>query len=1172
MILLDAKAVMYHCYHIGTDPEAINTALDNDINTAAYGFNQFMTRYMLPILEYHAPIDILIAHDGGTDYRTALLPDYKQTKARLDRDPEEREQNVLMMDMMKRFWGAIGCTQAKVDGVEADDLLAYFCQTMPGKHMIYTVDADLLQLANEDVQVYLKMELQTEGTWHDVPYAFTSLSKSMVGDTSDKYAGVKGFGPAKWTALVESYGYDGLLELEECVKNSDYSVIEEVLADEPNKVLQMLSDHRHDWRKSYLLAILHPELCWKPKGKKLTNIHWFKRLPDVATVQRIFDAMGCSDLIDHEDVERHLPVSYAITAEDVDEDLYTEFRSECAKSPIVSFDYETYPSEDAMLHGPKGEDYVDVKEALIAGASFTFGENLQQTMYLPVQHNSEGNVDKEVIGKLLRIAEEVSTLSVQNAFFEIAVTKQNLGFWLGPVIDTAIMSSYVEEEELAGLKSSSKRLLGHDQASYKDTVTDPVTGEMRTMDQLSLDEVFKYGCDDATCTAHIWVLRNIIMQIEGSHAFFMENEVYTQHALVDAYLVGCEMDWDVLETLRQKDVATISDGMARLRTILEVHCSKVDKERAKPLLAAELDVVKAKAKAAARKKLDKEGVALDSEAASKAVTEAMGSAAANFAKQCLDASQYVPYEEVCEPVEFVPTLKKFESVVKNLGFSTPFTSVARKAITQWLTEVCQFSAEDEHDARPALTKDQDKFTTLLAEAVEQLKSREGVEYDALAKFCSGQLVSEGKVVHIGDELSVGSYKQMQQLMYCKLGLPVRLQTFPEKGGFRDINKLSGNPSTDALAIQTALAEDMLDDPSDFWRKQILETVLLVKEATTRISFYHTPYPAWAHPTDGRIHPQIKNCGTVTRRPSATAPNILAVSKHQEEGIMRSVYKAYADDEMIVSIDFSQQELVITASESGDANLISCYVGDNRRDVHSMTASGIAGVSYVDYMEAYKDKEHADHDKFLKVRKRPAKRTNFLMTYLGEAPTLSRQLIIPLTEAEAMMNAAYSTYPRIQPWQQEVIAFAKANGYTQTAYGNRRHIGPTIFSDKNSERRRMERQGVNSIIQGTAADILKVVLTQCWKKHLWADTGATLLGPVYDEITASVPISKIPEYIDRLVAIMTLTPPNHVAPMTADVSLGKNWNDQIEIGVEPSREDIDQAIVDALAKWEAKKAA
>ena len=1164
MILLDAKATMYHAYHIGEDPDAISTALDNNINTAAYGFNQWMERYMLPILNMHAPIDIIACHDGGTDYRTAILPEYKQTKSRVERDPEQKVQTDIMLKMIKNFLAAIGATQAYVEGVEADDILAYFCQTMKDPILIYTVDQDILQLQGQydHVQVLLKCEYQDTGECNGIPHKFTSLAKSMLGDSSDNYKGVTGFGPKKWDRLVDTIGYDGIEEIEQCVKTNQYDDIREALECEPNQALQLLYDNREEWRVGYRLAILHPELCWKPRNKKLTKIQWFKRLPDGAKVKNIFNAMGCSDLIADEAISKYLPECFPIIAEDVDDDLFTQFEAACLESPIVSFDYETYPSENAMLVGADGKDYVDVKEALIAGVSFTYGTNLQSTIYIPVNHNSDGNVRVEVIGKLLKIAERCSKLVVQNAFFEIAVTLTNLDFWLGRVVDTALMASYVDENETTGLKDSSKRELAHTQASYAETVADPVTGEMRTMDQLSLDEVFSYGCDDATCTAHLWVLRNIIMQIEGTLDFFMENQTLSQHALVDAYLTGCEIDWDALEVQHQKDLKTIEVKMAEMRNLLSENCASTQPGGGSSLVKSETDYIKAKAYDTATKKLIKDGIDTTSEEGMQVLAAAKKQAVAKYSEECLAASAYTTYETTEEPPEFLPTAGQFKALTEKLEFEPPLEKVSRKAISEWLAEVTQIDVDDDHDDRAELTKDQALFTTLLARAADDLKSREGDQYQHLMAFCVRHSGVQGKVTSTGDELNTGSSKQMQQLLYCKLNLPVRNCGFPTKGSFRDVSGLQGSPQTDALAIQTALAEDTQAE-EDAWKKSILEALLEVKEASTRCSFYHDSYPGWKHPTDGRMHPQIRDCGTVTRRPSATKPNILAVSKHQQEGVMRSIYVPYGEDELIVSIDFKQQELCITASESGDKNLISCYVGDNKRDVHSMTAAGIAKTTYEKYIEAYDDDEHEDHGKYVKIRKRPAKQTNFLMTYLGEAPTLSRKLIIPLKDAEAMMNAAYATYPRIQPWQDEVVSFARTHGYARTAYGSRRHVTSNIFAKSNSVRKRMERQAVNSVIQGCAADILKIVLTQCWETNLWRDTGAKLLGPVYDEITSSVPISMIPEYIHRLVEIMTLTPPGHIVPMAADVSLGHNWRDQIEIGENPTDEVILEAIEKAV---------
>lgn len=1166
MIIFDGKAVMRHTYAIGRgkDPDSFTSELGNEISTAAFGFNNFMERYMLPLLEIHEPIDIVVAHDAGRVYRDTIYPDYKKTKSREEQDPEEKEQQEIMYRMMKSFFASMGCIQAQVKGVEADDLIAYLCQQIKEPIHVYTVDADLLQLQgdHEHVKVLLKLEFFEDDEHKGIPLKYTSLSKSMLGDASDNYNGVPGFGPAKWDMLVEQFGYDGIEELEACVANNDYKVIEEVLADtdEPeNKALRLLYDHRNDWHKAYTLAKLHPELCWKPRGKHLTKIDWYKRVPNAQRVYAVLREMGCADLFTNKHIDKWLPVSWAIQAGDIDEEFYADIEKEFKKSPVVAFDYETYPSENAMPLTPQGEDYVDVKEALIAGASFAFGENLQYTVYLPVNHLECDNVHPGVIGKLLKIAESVTDLVAHNISFELAVTKTNLDFWLAPLYDTALMQSYADENEELALKPMSKRLLNYNQKSYKETVTDPETGEMRTMDQLTLEEVIEYGCDDATVTAHLWLLHRIVMRLEGSLEFYEEYESSTVHNLVLAYLEGCEIDWDALEAQKQKDQKMIEDNDARLRKLLEKHCKKPNASAAAAFVEAEKEYKVTKAKDKAVSRLEKEGIKLESDEALEIVRAEEEEALEAFHRDWLDGSRYVPYKETPVIAEFLPTPTQFKALTEHLGFSEPLEVKTQKGMKEWLVQQLAIDMDADTAFKPELTGDQQKFCDLLGPAISQINKREGEDYDNFIRFCTKHNPAEDKVTTEGDELNTGSPNQMQMLLYGKLGLPVRLRNLPQKGSFRDKHNLPGSPATDSLAMETAMAEDTEEGS---WQREAIECVKKIKEGSTRMSLYHNPYPLWKHPTDGRIHPQIRDCGTVTRRPSGTSPNVLQVSKHQEEAVMRSIFIGNTEDELIVSIDFSQQELRIMASECQDENLMACYIGEDRRDVHSSTAAGIAKVTYADYIEVYNDSKHELHKKFVNIRKRPAKATNFLISYLGEAPTLSRRLIIPLEEAESMMNAAYMTYPGIQPWQQDVIRFAERHGYSQTAYGNRRHANSTLYSNKKGTRKRMQRQLVNFVIQGCAADILKVVLSQCWDTHLWRDTGATLIGPVYDEITSSVPRRSVVEYINRLVDIMSLTPPGHKVPMEADVSLGIDWQKQIEIGVRPSKDKILAAVEEA----------
>ena len=1155
-VILDAKAVMYHCYHIGKDPDAILTERGKEINTAQFAFANFLERYMIPILEYARPYQILIAHDAGTVYRSIIYPEYKIQRKKADKDPEEKAMQNEFFSMMKRFWASIGCTQAKVEGVEADDIIAYFCEALPGNKIVYTTDGDLLQLVNNNTQVMLKCEPQTDGAHKGIPYSLTSISKSMLGDTSDHYKGVVGFGDAKWGDLVEAFGFDGIEELETCVKTKDYKVIEEVLEENPLKALQLLYDNRYDWEVAYDVALLHPELCWKPRQKKITKIEWYKRVPDAIVTKQVLTMMGCAHF--YEQFEEYMSVSWLVNASDIDDEFYEDFRQACRDSDLVAFDYETHPSDMALLKTPKGKDNVDVMEALITGVSFNFGVNLNNTIYIPVAHKDSDNVPVSVVGKLLQIAQSESDLSAQNMAFEVAVTKTNLDFWLGKIYDTALMSSYVDENESARLKVMSKQMLNYDQATYMETVTDPETGDIRTMDMLTAEETVGYGCDDSLVTAHLFIQMRIIMQLEGSWDFFEENETESVHSLSDAYLTGCEIDWEALEVQHKKDLKIIDENMVKLRGLLSEHCSKPNVASAEAYVEEEKDFIRAHAKEKIKAQLNKAEIPIEKWGTQ--VADAMTEAYAIERSKAVDASQYVPYEETYIPPEFKPTVTQINKLLESLGFYHFLEKMTRASMTEWLTDANNFDAEQSDGVVEDYTVAQKRFIRLFGECTSQISKREGEDYETFIKFCTEKSTEEGKIVSTGDELNTGSPQQMAHLLYCKLGLPVRLKNMAIKSKSRTRLKVKGSPQTDALAVETAMAEDTVEGD---WKREAMDCIKNIKESKTRCSLYHDPYPLWKSMRDDRIHPQIKDCGTVTRRPTSTSPNILQVSKHQAKGVMRSIYLPYSEEEIIVSIDFSQQELRIMASECGDSALIACYNGKHKTDVHSKTASGIAGVSYENYMVAYKDEDHEKHDEYSTIRKRPAKATNFLLAYMGEADTLSRRLIIPFDDADEMMNSAYATYPGILPWQADVCKFAAKHGFTQTAYGNRRHLTEDILSPKKGARKRIERQAVNFTIQGCAADILKIVLTQCWRTNLWKDTGSTLLGPVYDEITSSVPVSKVVEYINRLVEIMSITPPNHIVPMEADVSLGPNWRDQIEIGIRPSEEKIEEAIDKSL---------
>ncbi len=263
-----------------------------------------------------------------------------------------------------------------------------------------------------------------------------------------------------------------------------------------------------------------------------------------------------------------------------------------------------------------------------------------------------------------------------------------------------------------------------------------------------------------------------------------------------------------------------------------------------------------------------------------------------------------------------------------------------------------------------------------------------------------------------------------------------------------------------------------------------------------------------------------------------------------------------EPQLVVSIDFVQQELAILAGLSGDENLLSCYVGDNKRDVHARTGVEIMNmmqgrrenyriVNYDEFAAILADKNHEWHKEANKVRKKYAKTTNFLLVYGGSAAGLSRKVIVPLAMAETFVTAFHKAYPRVEKFQEKVIQFGRKYGYVLTAFGNRKHcVG--IRSKNKREAASWERQAINAPIQSTAADVLKLVLRKIVMTRLCEETGATLYAPVYDELVASVPVSKVIEFIERLSKIMQMAIPRTPVVLDTSASFGLNWGDQIEL--------------------------
>ncbi len=1145
-VILDVKGLVTQMYHRGVDPDAIREK-DKAINTAAFGFQNWLDEYIEPILKHTAPIDIIACFDGGSDYRKTIFPAYKQNreKSKAEKSVREEAEGKQLEEAAKVFLASIGCVCIGAKGVEADDLIAAVCKGFHDVNkMIYTGDADLLQLADEKTVVFLRNQPQL-GDYKGIPLDLIVLNKALVGDTSDGYGGVPQFGPKAWDHMVKTFGLDGMREIDACFKTGNFKPLEEAVSSDKDVALGKLYAGLNEAKLCYRLATLSVDCCYQFKGSTLVWPKYYARVPSRQRTQNVLDLMHCPARIERFE---HLFPQFTLVTKENQNEIVEVFLDNLMETPFFAIDYETvdtlkHPAfNEAMSAASKARGgYVDVLSSKITGMSVTFGKHLQHTIYLSVFHKDTDNVPKELLKDFLETMQETGKpVIAQNASFEEQVSNLQLGFQLKLPYDTQILASYVDENDEHGLKALSKRWLNYDQVSYKDTLQAAGAADMA---ECTGEQVLQYGCDDALVTAHLFKVFQLICRMEGVWDFYASSERAPVHLLNRAFEKGVRIDFNKLGELAEKGREIIDNGFAFLRSELAAHCTKEDLAAAKRLDEADGANL----------------MALD-RATGKHTDTALLAKREERRLRWANAAIYKEYKETRVLPEFLGTHTQLNMIAKELGHEgEPLPSIAKTHVNRLVTELRQ------------IRRCRD-FADLLGPAANELKSRTGAAFAALSDYCR-PFLGEGSLQKEGDELNLNSPKQMQELIYCKLGLPIRRRTKVQREAQRDELGLEGSPSTDDKAMKLAIAEDCTGEHE--WKRKVLETIIEVKEQQTMFSLYYNTYPLWVHPRDGMIHPSVRNCGTVTRRPSGSNPNILQVKK----GETRQIYLPRYDDHIVIACDFNGQELRITGSEARDPVMIEAYTGGGTytdedgmihpvvKDIHSVTSVGFAeeifrreGMSgyrptYDDFRAMLKGKGNKQEEEVAKLVRKYAKMVNFLIVYGGQASTLAMNLGMAMAFCEEIMRRVFVTYPRLQPWQEEVITFAKMRGFIRTAYGTMKHLTADIKSQDGGLRSRQERQAVNGVIQACAADILKKVMTGCYNTRLFDETGAVLIAPVYDEIVASVPIKNAYEYAYRLQQQMNVTPPGHAIPMLAEVSVGPTWGDVVELGDNPSEKKL-----------------
>lgn len=403
----------------------------------------------------------------------------------------------------------------------------------------------------------------------------------------------------------------------------------------------------------------------------------------------------------------------------------------------------------------------------------------------------------------------------------------------------------------------------------------------------------------------------------------------------------------------------------------------------------------------------------------------------------------------------------------------------------------------------------------------------------------------------------GSPKQMAELLYTTLGLPVRLYNEPTDK-MRGEGKLQGSPKTDALAITYALLDA---DPE---QTEILKALRACKVIETRRGLFYNPLPTFVHWKTGKVHSNHNQCGTNTRRASSSKPNLQQLSKHEKvEGFsprVRELYIPHKKKAVIVSFDFKSQELLLMAEWSKDPVLVACFVGDNIIDMHSKTGVGVHNnlhgtkLVYEDFISILQNPEHEAYKQAKKSRAL-GKAVNFGSQYRIAAKKLSTMLLVTESEAQAMLDAKAEAFPLVESWSQAEMESVKQTGGVFTMMGAVRHLRDAINSEDRYEASKAPRQALSFRIQGSAAEMTKLAEGKFWSEKILSRFDCKYFAAVHDETVFSVAISDLVEFIPTVYSIMTQPYANMELPVSSSVSIGPDFGRQVELEGDFSSENL-----------------
>ena len=404
---------------------------------------------------------------------------------------------------------------------------------------------------------------------------------------------------------------------------------------------------------------------------------------------------------------------------------------------------------------------------------------------------------------------------------------------------------------------------------------------------------------------------------------------------------------------------------------------------------------------------------------------------------------------------------------------------------------------------------QDGMLTLMEEIEMPLSlvlydmEKEGIAIQSEELRTYGEALSE-RIVELeqsihgqaGKEFNINSPKQLGEILFEHLQIPGGKKT---KTGY-------------------STAADVLEKLAPEY--PIINDILEYRGLTKLKSTYADGLAAYIS-DKGRIHTTLNQTITATGRISSTEPNLQNIPIRMELGrLIRKVFVP-KDGYVLMDADYSQIELRVLAHMSGDEELIQAYHTD--QDIHRITASKVFGIPF---------------DEVTALQRRNAKAVNFGIVYGISSFGLSQDLSISRKEAAEYIEQYFATYPKVKEYLDNLVESAKKDGYITTMFGRRRPI-PELSSSNFMQRSFGERVAMNSPIQGTAADIIKIAMIRVWKALKDAGLESKLILQVHDELLIETKESEL-EQVRSILRENMQAAANLRVNLEVDLNTGKNW--------------------------------